>query len=125
MANAKRKNVLSSDQKSGSSPKRSKNVENAESTPKKSRFTDEAETDSDPIVESDTGSESGEDDGASWPSGNEQGDMGDVPVGAYKDAGTVGIAADAADAKHPMRKNLNSSGRFRRRIRKRLKLMSS
>ncbi|KAK0509347.1 hypothetical protein JMJ35_007741 [Cladonia borealis] len=34
----------------------------------------EAETDSDPIIESDTTSQSGEDDGVSWPSDNEVGD---------------------------------------------------
>ena len=34
----------------------------------------EAETDSDPIIESDTTSQSGEDDGVSWPSDNEGGD---------------------------------------------------
>ena len=34
----------------------------------------EAETDSDPIIESDTASQSGEDDGVSWPSDDEGGD---------------------------------------------------
>ena len=34
----------------------------------------EAETDSDPIEESDTASQSGEDDGVSWPSADEGGD---------------------------------------------------
>ena len=45
----------------------------------------EAETDSDPIVESDTTSQSGDDDGVSWPSDNEGGD-GQMEVESWEGA---------------------------------------
>ena len=56
--------------------------------PVKSRPRDlqaEAETDSDPIVESETGEESGEDDGVSWPSDNEDRGV-EVPASKSKKA---------------------------------------
>ena len=109
MAAVKRKNAPASWQKSGSPPKKFKEEESAKLKPKKSRFTEEAETDSDPIVESDTGSESGEDDGASWPSDSEEEKEGGVEMGADNDAGTMGIATEAAGAMHPARKDINKS----------------
>ena len=55
----------------------------------------EAETDSDPIAESDTTENSGEDDGISWPSDDEE----EVPVVTSKTQSKVGKGEDAEDVK--------------------------
>ena len=110
MAVAKRKNTPESGQISGSPPKRFKKEQSLDSKPKKSRFTEEAETDSDPIVESDTGSESGEDDGASWPSDGEGDEVWGMDKEADIDARTMDIATDASDVVHPAREDIHKSG---------------
>ena len=64
-------------------------------TSKRSKIA-EVETDSDPIVESDTASQSGDDDGVSWPSDEEQKEeLEDNEDGGIK------IAADAANHEKP------------------------
>ncbi len=73
----------------------------------------EAETDSDPIVESDTTSQSGEDDGVSWPSDNEGGD-GQEGVesedGASKgDSGVEGTGLDTDPVNAPQAKPKSKS----------------
>ena len=55
-------------------PRGTKRVKSASEPWSKSRKEKEAETDSDPIIESDTTSQSGVDDGVSWPSDAEQED---------------------------------------------------
>lgn len=71
MAGIKRKEAPAAKTNVKGSPKKAKTVP---SKPTKARIPPpdlEAETDSDPIVESDTTDHSGDDDGASWPSGDE------------------------------------------------------
>ena len=48
---------------------------------------EETETDSDPIVESDTTDQSGSDNGVSWPSEDDEGEEQDVPEGDDDDGG--------------------------------------
>ena len=72
----------------------------------------ETATDSDPIVESDTTSQSGDDDGASWPSDEEHEEGEDwegVEVAEDNDDGGVKIAAEAAGASQSASKTLNAS----------------
>jgi len=57
----------------------------------------EAETDSDPIAESDTTEQSGDDDGISWPSDDEE----EVTVVTSKTKSKAEKVADEEDAKHP------------------------
>ena len=52
--------------------KKQKNGPEKANLPKRIDIPLEVETDSDPIVESDTNSQSGDDDGASWPSDEEE-----------------------------------------------------
>ena len=98
MAAAKRKQTSESIETPESQPKRFKKERNHDSKPKKSRFMDEAETDSDPIVESDTGSESGEDDGVSWPSDGEEDEALGVGSEADNETGTMDFDAKSSDA---------------------------
>lgn len=112
MAATKRKNVPTLGQEAGRLAKKSR--KSADSNPKQSRFTEEAETDSDPVVESDTGSDSGEDDGVSWPSDGENNGIEDREVGAERDAETIGVSSSAADGMHPTRKDMNKSGKTHR-----------
>lgn len=71
----------------------------------------EAETDSDPIVESDTASQSGEGDGASWPSdGADEVDGEDeewdgVSEGDDQNGGGVEISSKASRADQPVMKS--------------------
>jgi hypothetical protein len=72
----------------------------------------EAETDSDPIVESDTTSQSGDNDGVSWPSDedNEEVDeWGGVSGEEEDDTGGVTVAAKAADGSPPSTKGATTS----------------
>lgn len=57
----------------------------------------EAETDSDPIAESDTTEQSGDDDGTSWPSDDEE----EATVVTSKTKSKAEKVADGKDAKHP------------------------
>lgn len=125
MAHAKRKNVINSDQQPGSLPKRPKKAKDSKSNVKASRFTEEAETDSDPIIESETGSDSGEDDGASWPSENDQDEVGGVELPAVSGIKTKSLATESHGAMHPARIEKSQSGRFSHDICIVLKLTSS
>ena len=80
MASAKRRNGFnaSDDGRNGYAKRAKKD----HSTPKED-YSGEAETDSDPIIESDTASESGADDGVSWPEDGEPEDE-IVSAGAKK-----------------------------------------
>ncbi|KAL9128398.1 MAG: hypothetical protein Q9217_002922 [Psora testacea] len=76
-------------------------------TPSKRLTIAEAETDSDPIIESDTTSQSGENDGVSWPS--EQEDDDDAEAGSFKegkvrndDVKVAGQVALLAEPKPPV-----------------------
>ena len=73
MADMKRKRAFETRSQPGSIQKKHKKEEESH---KSSKLVEplEAETDSDPIIESETTSQSGEDDGVSWPSDNEGGD---------------------------------------------------
>ena len=112
MAHVKRKNVTNSDQQPGSLPKRPKKVEDSKSKVAASRFTEEAETDSDPIIESETGSDSGEDDGASWPSDNGKDEAGGVELPAVDEIKTKSLATESHGAMHPARIEKSQCGRF-------------
>ena len=70
MAAPKRKENPSSYSHTGSTPKKSRKVEDLTNGSKNVHELETA-TDSDPIVESDTTSQSGDDDGVSWPSDEE------------------------------------------------------
>ena len=111
MVASKRKSARESEQIPSSPPKRIKKNRH-ESTPRKSKFSEEAETDSDPIIESETASESG-DDGASWPSDSEQEDFGGFDETAETGVGTLDIAAEAASTGEAAQKDGNKSGKAR------------
>ena len=71
----------------------------------------EAETDSDPIIESDTTEHSGEDDGASWPSDDEQ-RLETFPAREHDDgAGVVKLASSSGkQVKHVVALDKSTSG---------------
>ena len=68
----KRKGTFETKPQSERLQKKHKRKEESHESPKPVQLL-EAETDSDPIIESGTTSQSGEDDGGSWPSENESG----------------------------------------------------
>ena len=70
MAGVKRKGLLETDTQNGNATKKYKKEVRKPNT-SKGKEALEAETDSDPIIESDTASQSGDDDGVSWPSDDE------------------------------------------------------
>lgn len=112
MAASKRKENPNSKLHAGSTPKKPKKEEK----PAKSsnRVQDlETATDSDPVVESDTTSQSGDDDGASWPS-DEETEEGEVwqgvGVAEDNDDGGVKTAAETARASQPASKAASTNG---------------
>ncbi len=114
MVASKRKSPRESEQILGSPTKKIKNGDRHELVrreKKRSKFSEEAETDSDPIIESETGSESGEDDGASWPSDEEQEDFGGFDENIDNDAGAMDIAAEASNAVGSSQKDTHKPGR--------------
>lgn len=104
-------------------PKRPKEIPtskfNAGSTPEKARKEEkrvqelETATDSDPILESDTASQSGDDDGVSWPS-DEDAEAGEgwegFGVAEDDDEGGVEFAAEAAGASQSAKKASITNG---------------
>ena len=72
MAGLKRKEAPLANTHTNQALKKSKKSAAQGKTPKNEPSMLEAETDSDPIIESDTTEHSGDDDGASWPSGKEE-----------------------------------------------------
>lgn len=100
MAIAKRKENPSSKLHAGSTPKKPKKEEGFTKSSKRVKDLETA-TDSDPIVESDTASQSGDDDGVSWPSDEvdeESENQEGVEVAEDGNDGEVKIAAEAAGA---------------------------
>ena len=101
MAGTKRKAGLDSKSESGNIQKMSKNDAERRKTEDGAL---EAETDSDPIIESDTTSQSGDDDGVSWPSDEDDGKVdefqglseGDNEEGGVKFTAEAPLAAPAA-----------------------------
>jgi len=98
MAGIKRKSGFDLEHQAENTLKKPKK-EHQSAKPSKSVQELEAETDSDPIVESDTTSESGDNDGVSWSSDEEKEEVdewGGVSGEEDSDAGGVKAAANAA-----------------------------
>lgn len=109
MAGIKRKNGSDSKSQAIHTAKKPKKEHKSANPSKPSKIVQEleAETDSDPIVESDTTSQSGDNDGVSWPSDedNEEVDeWGGVSGEDEDDTGGVKAAAKAADGAPPATK---------------------
>lgn len=102
MAGIKRKSTHISNVDSEGSSRERQTKKAIEQWPK-SRKIEEVETDSDPIIESDTASQSGADDGASWPS--------DGDAEMNNDEGGVNVAAEAASSGKPRDLNVQSKSR--------------
>ena len=96
MAGIKRKEAISSIQLGGNAKKRPRKEENSKKKLVEESHVKETATDSEPIVESDTTSQSGEDDGVSWPSDADQegGDWG----GMEEDDNISGVKVAAEPA---------------------------
>lgn len=112
MTASKRKENPSSKAHAGSTPKKPKKEEK---TAKRSKRVQDLETatDSDPLVESDTTSQSGDDNGVSWPSDQEteEGESWEgVGIAEDNDDGGVKIAAEAAGASQSAKKAPNTDG---------------
>ncbi|KAL6717944.1 Pumilio y domain member 6 [Lecanora helva] len=99
MAGIKRKEADVSGRQGGHIRKKSKNAETPVNKSTKESYIRETATDSDPIEESDTVSQSGEDDGVSWPSDAKEGDEAWGRLEEDNEAGVVKIAAEAVNGK--------------------------
>ena len=111
MAALKRKEVPNSKLHGDSTSKRSKKEEKLAKS--STRVQDlETATDSDPLVESDTTSQSGDDDAISWPSDEEvdKEEWEGVTVAEDNDEGGVKIAAEAAGTSQSAKKAPNIDG---------------
>lgn len=112
MVASKRKENPNSELQAGSTPKKPKKEEKRAKNSKHVQDLETA-TDSDPLVESDTTSHSGDDDGVSWPS-DEEAEEGEgwegVGVAEDNDVGGVNIAAEAAGASQPGSKAASTNG---------------
>lgn len=111
MAAAKRKENPDSKFHTGSTPKKPRKEANLVNGSKHVQDLETA-TDSDPLVESDTTSQSGDDDGVSWPSGDEV-EAGEhwEGVGVPSDDAEEGVKiAEAADASKSVKKVPNTNG---------------
>ena len=100
MAASKRKENPNSKLHAGNTPKKPKK-EDKEAKDSKRVQDLETATDSDPLVESDTASQSGDDDGVSWPSDDEaegSEDWKGIGVAEDSDDGGAKIAAEAVGA---------------------------
>lgn len=98
MAGIKRKEAPAIRSNAGSTPKKPKTGVKAKEVKKTVKAPSrnlEAETDSDPIVESDTTDQSGEDDGVSWPSDDED-NLEVVPKSNGKSNGEGGVKLPTA-----------------------------
>ena len=99
MAALKRKEALVAGFQGGNIQKKPKREEKGEKKPIPSNAVPlETETDSEPIMESDTTSQSGDDDGASWPSHTESEEFGGVSIDDGNDDNGLRIAAGASGA---------------------------
>ena len=111
MAGIKRKGAFDTKRQAGNSQKKQKKDKKRPKTSKSIRAL-ETETDSEPIVESNTTSQSGDDDGVSWPSGHE-GEEGDELGGVSEEDnedGGIKIAVEAAIEAQPKTKNTPTNG---------------
>ena len=112
MATSKRKENPNSKLHAGSTPKKPKQEEKLAKGSKRVQELETA-TDSDPLVESNTTSQSGDDDGISWPS-NEETEDGEswegVGVAEDNDDGGVKIAAEAPGSSQSAKKDLDTIG---------------
>ena len=111
MAGVKRKATFDTKPQATSTLKKLKNDEKRTKPPTPVQPF-ETETDSEPIVESDTTSQSGDDDGASWPSGEqveEDDELGGISEEENEDGGT-GIATDTADTAQSEIKPASTNG---------------
>ena len=111
MAAPKRKENPNSKSHLGSTPKKPRTEEKLANGSKIVQDLETA-TDSDPLVESDTTSQSGDDDGVSWPS-DEETQAGEewegVGVADGNDDGGMKIAAEAVDATKSAKKISNTT----------------
>lgn len=110
MAAMKRKESLTLRQSEGNPAKKAKKDVKEK---KKSKSTEpaqtlETETDSEPIVESDTASQSGEDDGASWPSDEGAEEWGGVEVEEENRGGAAKLNKASAKATETVSKSASS-----------------
>ena len=105
MAVSKRKENPISNFHVGRTPKKPRKEDELASGSKRARDLETA-TDSDPIVESDTTSQSGVDDAVSWPSDEEEKDVG---VANSNDEEGMKIA-EATVASKPAKNTLNTNG---------------
>ena len=111
MAGIKRKGASDAKIQAGNSQKKQKKDEKRPKTSKSIQPL-ETETDSEPIVESNTTSQSGDDDGVSWPSGHE-GEEGDELGGVSEEDdknGGIKIAVEAVNGAQPKTKNTPTNG---------------
>ena len=111
MAGIKRKGTFDAKYQAGNSQKKQKKDEKRPKTSKPIQPL-ETETDSEPIVESDTTSQSGDDDGESWPSDHE-GEEGDESGGVSEEDnedGGIKIAVEAANEVQPKTNNTPTNG---------------
>lgn len=111
MAASKRKENPNSKLYPGSAPKKPKKEENAKDSKRVQDL--ETATDSEPLVESDTTSQSGDDDGVSWPSEEElegSEDWEGLGVAEENDVGGVKIAVDAAGASQSAKRVPQTNG---------------
>ena len=111
MAGIKRKGAFDAKRQAGNSQKKQKKDEKRPKTSKSIQPL-ETETDSEPIVESNTTSHSGDDDGVSWPSdheGEEFDELGGVSEEDNEDGG-IKIAVEAANEAQPKTKNTLTNG---------------
>ena len=111
MAGIKRKGAFDAKSKAGNIQKKQKKDEKRPKTSKPIQPL-ETETDSEPIMESDTTSQSGDDDGVSWPS-DDEGEDGDELGGVSEEDnedGGIKTAAEAANEAQPKTKNTPTNG---------------
>lgn len=112
MAASKRKENPNSKLHAGNAPKKPKKEEKEAKDSKRVQDLETA-TDSDPLVESDTTSQSGDDDGVSWPSDEEAEEGADwegIGVAEDNDDGGVKIAAEAAGASQSANRASKTNG---------------
>ena len=112
MAASKRKENPNSKLYPGSAPKKpKKETEQAKDSKRVQEL--ETATDSDPLVESDTTSQSGDDDGVSWPSDEEaegSEDWEGLGVAEDNDVGRMKVATEAAGASQSTKKAPRTNG---------------
>ena len=104
--------------------KRSKKEEQHEESSAKNAFIAETATDSEPIVESDTASQSGEDDGVSWPSNTDEGEETHARIEeAHNGDGGVKLSTKEVDTRpttntgtFPLRRRQRPSDWFNRKF---------